>query len=245
MKKAFGIIFLIASCISTLISVFNFFGNNAVAAFIALIISIIGIIISVKILEKSRQNHKSKQDEENTIFIVLTIVGCLTLTCCLLRGGFLPTSHKNKVKENTLQTSQTQEITKPATVPVTEKVIKPEETTTIETTTTVKTSTAATTTLATTTVTTIITTIVTEPPAEPPTEPPTPAPTSPPTDPPPPPEPVIAESDYVLNTSTMKAHYPSCRDVDRMDPENRWDYYGTVEDIQSMGYSSCGHCYPW
>ncbi len=112
----------------------------------------------------------------------------------------------------------------------------------VETTTITATSTTATTTttLAATTTTTIVT--------ETPTEPPTPAPTSPPTDPPPPPEPVqpvIAESDYVLNTSTMKAHYPYCRDVDKIDPENRWDYYGTVEDIQAMDYSSCGHCYPW
>ncbi|MDE5772520.1 MAG: hypothetical protein K2I06_12990, partial [Ruminococcus sp.] len=76
-------------------------------------------------------------------------------------------------------------------------------------------------------------------------EPPTEAPA---TEPPPPPEPVqpvIAESDYVLNTSTMKAHYPNCRDVDKIDPENRLDYYGTVEDVQSMGYSACGHCHTW
>lgn len=88
---------------------------------------------------------------------------------------------------------------------------------------------------------TTTTTVVTEPP----TEPPTPAPTNPPTEPPPPPAPVVVECDFVLNTSTMKAHYPNCRDVNKIDPENRWDYYGTVEDVQSMGYSSCGHCHTW
>ncbi len=88
---------------------------------------------------------------------------------------------------------------------------------------------------------TTTTTTTTAPPAtEPPTEAPTPAPP-----PPEPVQPVIAESDYVLNTSTMKAHKPNCRDVEKIDPENRWDYYGTVEDIQSMGYSSCGHCHAW
>lgn len=85
------------------------------------------------------------------------------------------------------------------------------------------------------------TTTTTAPPAtEPPTEAPTPAPP-----PPEPVQPVIAESDYVLNTSTMKAHKPNCRDVEKIAPENRWDYYGTIEDIQSMGYSPCGHCDLW
>lgn len=71
---------------------------------------------------------------------------------------------------------------------------------------------------------------------------------SPATEPPPPPEPVhpvVAESDYVLNTSTMKAHTPNCRDVEKIAPENRQDYYGTVEDVQAMGYSACGHCHAW
>lgn len=92
----------------------------------------------------------------------------------------------------------------------------------------------------TTTTETTTATTTTPPATEPPTEAPTPAPP-----PPEPVQPVITESDYVLNTSTMKAHYPNCRDVDKIDPENRWDYYGTVEDIQSMGYSSCGHCHAW
>lgn len=93
-----------------------------------------------------------------------------------------------------------------------------------------------TTTTETTTETTTTTTTTTTAPPPPATEPPPP---------PPPAEPVIAESDYVLNTSTMKAHKTNCRDVGKIDAENRWDYYGTVEDIQSMGYSSCGHCHTW
>lgn len=50
--------------------------------------------------------------------------------------------------------------------------------------------------------------------------------------------------DYVLNTNTMKFHYPDCRDVGRIKPENRWDYHGTRESIIAMGYTPCGHCDP-
>lgn len=113
--------------------------------------------------------------------------------------------------------------------------------TTTTTSTTAKTTTKPTTTISTsttkTTATTTTTTAVTEPP--------TPAPTEPPIEPPTPVEPVIVESDYVLNTSTMKAHKPRCRDVDKIDYENRYDYYGTVEEIQAWGYGPCGHCHPW
>lgn len=53
------------------------------------------------------------------------------------------------------------------------------------------------------------------------------------------------ESNFVLNTETMKAHTTTCGDVAKMNIENRWDYYGTIEDLQNMGYSPCGHCRPW
>lgn len=111
-------------------------------------------------------------------------------------------------------------------------------TTTPPTTTTIKTTATATTTF---TTTTVATTVTTEPPPEVPTEPPTPAPTEKPYVPP-----IQSnEHDYVLNTSTMKAHTPGCRDIDKIDDENRCDYYGTVDELISMGYSSCGHCNAW
>lgn len=53
------------------------------------------------------------------------------------------------------------------------------------------------------------------------------------------------QCDYVLNTNTMKVHKPDCKYVDNIDDKNRENYYGTVEEIQSQGYSPCGHCHPW
>lgn len=144
-------------------------------------------------------------------------------------------------ENNRVETSITQETT--TTAPTTTLTTSTStNTTTSTTTTTTITTTTTTTTTSTSTATTTTTTKTT---TEPPTEPPTPAPTNPPTEPPPPPEPVVVECDFVLNTHTMKAHSPKCRDVKKIDDENRWDYYGTVEDVKAMGYSSCGHCHPW
>lgn len=49
---------------------------------------------------------------------------------------------------------------------------------------------------------------------------------------------------YVLNTSTLKVHKPSCRDVDKIAAEN----YDTTTDLQNVinkGYTACGHCHPF
>ena len=51
-------------------------------------------------------------------------------------------------------------------------------------------------------------------------------------------------TDYVLNTSTMKFHYPSCWMVDRIAEENYHAYLGTREVLLEYGYSPCGHCEP-
>lgn len=51
-------------------------------------------------------------------------------------------------------------------------------------------------------------------------------------------------SSYVLNTSTMKFHYPTCRDVKKIAPQNYSTYDGTRDGIMNQGYSSCGHCHP-
>lgn len=48
---------------------------------------------------------------------------------------------------------------------------------------------------------------------------------------------------YVLNTSTMKVHKSTCRDVDKIVMEN----YAECNDLQwafDNGYSPCGHCNP-
>lgn len=51
-------------------------------------------------------------------------------------------------------------------------------------------------------------------------------------------------SSYVVNTNTGKFHFPSCRDVNKIKPENYWAYDGTRDDLINQGYSPCGHCNP-
>ena len=53
-----------------------------------------------------------------------------------------------------------------------------------------------------------------------------------------------AGQNYVLNTNTHKFHYPSCRSVNQMKPSNRWDYFGTRDEIINMGYVPCKNCNP-
>ena len=52
------------------------------------------------------------------------------------------------------------------------------------------------------------------------------------------------ERDYVLNTNTMKFHYPGCNDVERISDEHRRNVYMSREKIVSDGYDPCGHCNP-
>ncbi len=49
---------------------------------------------------------------------------------------------------------------------------------------------------------------------------------------------------YVLNTSTMKFHFPNCRDVPRIAPENYSTSSESSGTLVSIGYSPCGHCNP-
>ena len=52
------------------------------------------------------------------------------------------------------------------------------------------------------------------------------------------------ETTYVLNTNTMKFHYPSCSSVDQMKEKNKEIYTGNREDIINMGYMPCRRCNP-
>lgn len=52
------------------------------------------------------------------------------------------------------------------------------------------------------------------------------------------------EASYVLNTNTKKFHYPSCKDVKKIKPENYATSSLSRDDIIAQGYSSCGHCHP-
>ena len=53
-----------------------------------------------------------------------------------------------------------------------------------------------------------------------------------------------AASTYILNTHTMKFHYPSCSSVNAMKDKNKQEYTGAREDIINKGYSPCGRCHP-
>ncbi len=50
--------------------------------------------------------------------------------------------------------------------------------------------------------------------------------------------------EYVLNTKTMRIHYPTCNDVKKIKSEN----YATTTDFDGalkQGYKACGHCNPF
>lgn len=56
--------------------------------------------------------------------------------------------------------------------------------------------------------------------------------------------PVTVGTDYVLNSNTMKFHYPRCASVGDIKIEHRVDYTGTRDEVIGMGYSPCGRCHP-
>lgn len=49
---------------------------------------------------------------------------------------------------------------------------------------------------------------------------------------------------YVLNTNTMKFHYPTCSSVDDMKEKNKQIYTGSREEVINMGYIPCKRCNP-
>lgn len=49
---------------------------------------------------------------------------------------------------------------------------------------------------------------------------------------------------YVLNTNTMKFHYPECSSVADIKEKNRQDVVMSRDDIIAQGYSPCGRCDP-
>ena len=54
-----------------------------------------------------------------------------------------------------------------------------------------------------------------------------------------------ADRTYILNTSTMKYHRPTCNSVDDMAEENKSEYTGKAEDVEAMGYAPCQICHPF
>ena len=49
---------------------------------------------------------------------------------------------------------------------------------------------------------------------------------------------------YVANTNTKKFHYPDCSSVKTIKNENRWDFYGSREELINMNYVPCKRCNP-
>lgn len=48
---------------------------------------------------------------------------------------------------------------------------------------------------------------------------------------------------WVLNTNTMKIHYPSCSSVSRIAPQNYATSNASLDELLSRGYSRCGRCF--
>ncbi len=53
-----------------------------------------------------------------------------------------------------------------------------------------------------------------------------------------------APQEYVLNTNTMKFHYPSCSSVEKMKDKNKQIVEATRDEVRSWGYDPCGICRP-
>ncbi len=49
---------------------------------------------------------------------------------------------------------------------------------------------------------------------------------------------------YVLNTSSKKIHYPDCSSVSTIKETNKENFSGSINDLISQGYTSCGSCKP-
>ena len=47
---------------------------------------------------------------------------------------------------------------------------------------------------------------------------------------------------YVLNTSTMKIHKPSCSAAKKIAPENYSTSDSSISELEAQGYSRCGIC---
>lgn len=51
------------------------------------------------------------------------------------------------------------------------------------------------------------------------------------------------EDTWVLNTSSMKIHYPSCKSVPKIAPKNYATSSESLADLKSKGYTTCGNCF--
>lgn len=55
---------------------------------------------------------------------------------------------------------------------------------------------------------------------------------------------VSVSTEYILNTSSKKIHYPSCSSVSKMKEKNKKATSESKDSLISQGYSPCGNCKP-
>lgn len=51
------------------------------------------------------------------------------------------------------------------------------------------------------------------------------------------------EDTWVLNKSSMKIHYPSCKSVPKIAPKNYATSSESLDNLKSKGYTTCGNCF--
>lgn len=52
------------------------------------------------------------------------------------------------------------------------------------------------------------------------------------------------ETNYILNTNSLKFHYPDCSSVSDMSEKNKSEYTGSRDELIEEGYEPCGRCNP-
>ena len=53
----------------------------------------------------------------------------------------------------------------------------------------------------------------------------------------------VITGQYILNINTKKIHNPNCHHVNKMSEANKKSYSGSLDDLYSQGYKTCGTCF--
>lgn len=53
----------------------------------------------------------------------------------------------------------------------------------------------------------------------------------------------VITGQYVLNTNTKKIHKTHCHHINRMNESNKQSYSGSIDNLYSQGYTTCGTCF--
>lgn len=53
----------------------------------------------------------------------------------------------------------------------------------------------------------------------------------------------VITGEYILNTNTKKIHKTHCHHINRMNEENKQSYNGSIDELYSQGYTTCGNCF--